>query len=65
MLELGRAIAAAAGTEFDPEFAPPRPGEVRRSSIDPARAASEFGWRPATTLDEGIGITLAAVTAAD
>jgi UDP-glucose 4-epimerase len=65
VLELGRAIAAAAGTEFDPEFAPPRPGEVQRSSIDPGLAASEFGWRPAVSLAEGIELTLAAVDAAD
>jgi UDP-glucose 4-epimerase len=60
VLELGRAIAAAAGAEFDPEFAPERPGEVRRSAIDPALAA-EFGWRPGVSLDEGIELTLASV----
>jgi UDP-glucose 4-epimerase len=64
VLELGRAIAAAAGNEFDPEFADPRPGEVRRSAIDPGLAA-EFGWRPQTTLAEGIELTLAAVAAAE
>ncbi|MDX6581345.1 MAG: UDP-glucose 4-epimerase [Solirubrobacterales bacterium] len=64
VLELGRAIAAVAGTEFDPEFAELRPGEVRRSSIDPGLAAAEFGWRPATSLAEGIELTLAAVAPA-
>ena len=63
VLELGRAIAQAAGREFDPEFADPRPGEVHRSSIDPGLAA-EFGWRPQTTLAEGIKLTLAAHAAA-
>jgi UDP-glucose 4-epimerase len=59
VLELGRAIAAATGAEFDPEFGPERPGEVRRSAIDPGLAGSEFGWRPGTSLDEGIQRTLA------
>ncbi len=65
VLELGGAVAAAAGAEFDPEFAAPRPGEVRRSSIDPGLAAVEFGWRPETSLAEGIELTLAAVAAAE
>ena len=63
VLELGRAIAAAVGTEFDPEFAPERAGEVQRSAIDPALAASELGWRPEKSLEEGIGLTLASVAA--
>ena len=63
VLELGQAIAAAAGTEFEPEFAPERPGEVQRSAIDPSRAASELGWQPEKSLDEGIELTLAAVAA--
>ena len=63
VLELGRAIGGAAGTEFDPEFAPERPGEVSRSAIDPALAASELGWRPEKSLDEGIKLTLASVAA--
>ncbi len=61
VLDLGRAIAKAAGTEFEPQFAPPRLGEVQRSGIDPARAAEEFGWRARTSLDEGIERTLAAI----
>jgi UDP-glucose 4-epimerase len=61
VVELGRAIAAAAGTEFDPEFAEARPGEVQRSSIDPTLAGREFGWQPAVSLAQGIERTLAAV----
>jgi UDP-glucose 4-epimerase len=59
VLELGRAIAAACGTEFEPEHAPPRLGEVRRIAIDPARAARELGWEPRTSFAEGIAGTVA------
>jgi len=43
---------------FEPEFAPARPGEVQRISIDPGRAERELGWRAATGLDEGLRLTL-------
>jgi UDP-glucose 4-epimerase len=46
------------GTPFEPEFAPPRTGEVQRISIDPARAERELGWCPATGLEEGLRATL-------
>jgi UDP-glucose 4-epimerase len=43
---------------FEPEFAPPRTGEVQRISIDPARAERELGWRAETGLAEGLRLTL-------
>jgi UDP-glucose 4-epimerase len=49
------------GSQFEPEFAPERPGEVHRSCIDPARAADVLGWRPATELAEGLRLTLASL----
>jgi UDP-glucose 4-epimerase len=61
VLALGRAIADATGTEFDPEMAPARPGEVQRIVIDCSRAAAELDWRAETTLDAGIRKTLAAL----
>ncbi len=59
VIELGREIGRATGVEFDPELAPPRLGEVRRISIDPARAAAELGWRPEHDLDQGLARTAA------
>jgi UDP-glucose 4-epimerase len=56
--ELGRRIGAVVGAEFDPERAPPRPGEVRRSSVAPGRAERELGWRPAHELDRGLELTV-------
>lgn len=46
------------GNEFDPIFAPKKPGEVKRISIDPARAGRELGWSATTGLDEGLKLTL-------
>jgi UDP-glucose 4-epimerase len=51
-------IAAALGLKT--EFAPERPGEVRRSCLDPAAAAELLGWRASTGLSEGLERTLAA-----
>jgi UDP-glucose 4-epimerase len=59
VLELGRLLAGVYDREFDPEMAPPRPGEVQRIAIDSARAAGELGWRPRTTLEEGLRLTAA------
>jgi UDP-glucose 4-epimerase len=56
--EVGRAVAAASGREFEPEYAPARLGEVRRIAIDPSRAASELGWEPRTALADGLGRTV-------
>jgi len=58
VLALARALGDLADTPFEPEFAPPRTGEVQRVTIDPARAEAEFGWRAETSLDEGLRLTL-------
>lgn len=63
VLELVRALAELGGVaeDFDPEFAPPRTGEVQRISIDPARAKHELGWEAKTGLAEGLRLTLASI----
>jgi UDP-glucose 4-epimerase len=59
VLELIRQLRELSGSaDFEPEFAPPRTGEVQRISIDPARAASELGWRAEMGLEEGLRVTL-------
>jgi len=52
--ELYRTIAAAVGTEAEPVHAPSRTGEVLRSCLDPTRARIHLGWRPWTSLSDGI-----------
>jgi UDP-glucose 4-epimerase len=46
------------GASFEPEFAPERPGEVRRIAIDPSRAHEELGWEARMELREGLRLTL-------
>jgi UDP-glucose 4-epimerase len=59
VLELGSLLANACDREFEPEMAPPRPGEVQRIAIDSALAADELGWRAQTTLEQGLRATAA------
>lgn len=60
VLELVEALRAVsgAGGDFQPEFAPERPGEVQRIAIDPSRAREELRWEPRVALREGLELTL-------
>jgi UDP-glucose 4-epimerase len=58
VLELVARLGELADGDFEPEFAPPREGEVQRVSIDPARAAAELGWKAEMGLAEGLRVTL-------
>ena len=46
-------MAAQAGVDATPVLAPPRAGELQRSSLDIERAAIQLGWRPWTELADG------------
>jgi UDP-glucose 4-epimerase len=62
VLELAEALGRLGGAEsFEPEFAPPRTGEVQRITLDATRAERELGWRPLTNLDEGLAFTLESI----
>ena len=52
VLEVVRALTAAAGKEFPYEIVGRRPGDVAVSYADPAAAARELGWRATRTLDD-------------
>jgi UDP-glucose 4-epimerase len=43
---------------FEPEFAPPRPGEVQRSALDPNLARDKLGFEAKMSVDEGLRKTL-------
>jgi UDP-glucose 4-epimerase len=61
VLELAETIGRLAlRDDFEPEFAPHRPGEVERTALAIELAAEELGWRPERDLEKGLAETLAA-----
>jgi GDP-mannose 4,6 dehydratase len=48
VLELVRLIGQAAGHVPRPQYAPPRPGELKRSGLDITRASHDLGWKATT-----------------
>ncbi len=56
--EVARVMSEAAGVDVPPQHAPERPGELRRNSLDPGRAAIHLGWKPWTELREGVSAVL-------
>jgi UDP-glucose 4-epimerase len=54
VLELIRTLGELAPGLGQPMFAPERPGEVRRSVLDPTRAREALGWRPEVELRDGL-----------
>jgi UDP-glucose 4-epimerase len=52
------AVAVAAGSTAAPVYAPPRPGELQRSALDPGRARIHLGWQPWTSLPDGLAATI-------
>jgi UDP-glucose 4-epimerase len=61
VLDLVQALGALAGAALPAEHAPERPGEVKRSVIDAARAREALGWEPGVGLSEGLERTLASM----
>ncbi len=57
--DLYERLQRVAGIEREPEAAPPRPGELQRSVLDPSLARRELGWRAERSLDEGLAATWA------
>jgi UDP-glucose 4-epimerase len=56
--ELFDIMARVTGFKDPAHYAPPRPGELQRSALDPGRAAIHLGWKPWTGRDEGLRKTL-------
>ena len=56
--ELYDAVAHYVGSDAEPRYAPERPGELKRSCLDPGRAGIHLGWKPWTTLEMGVGQTV-------
>lgn len=60
-LQLNRAVAAAVGGAREPEFAPPRLGDLPHMVVDASRLRERLGWVPTVPLAEGIARTVAAL----
>jgi UDP-glucose 4-epimerase len=58
VLELADVLGAAVGRPPQLEMAPARAGELQRSALDVGKAARELGWRPRTTLADGVRATI-------
>ncbi|HEY6101416.1 MAG TPA: NAD-dependent epimerase/dehydratase family protein, partial [Anaeromyxobacter sp.] len=56
--ELHAHLARAAGVAAPADHGPARPGEQRRSCIDPSAAAAAIGWKPEVALADGLARTL-------
>lgn len=54
LLELLNAIENAVGYRLEPIFAPPRPGDIRRSYADIRKIQQRLGYTPSVSLEEGI-----------
>ncbi|HEX3360071.1 MAG TPA: NAD-dependent epimerase/dehydratase family protein [Solirubrobacterales bacterium] len=61
VLELAARLGELGDAPFEPQFAPPRTGEVQRITIDPSMAEAELGWRAGTALPEGLELTLSSI----
>ena len=54
VLELAGIVSAVTGNRIDPEFAPPRMGELLRSALVSELAERDLGWRPSVALADGV-----------
>jgi nucleoside-diphosphate-sugar epimerase len=59
LLDLVGELEAVMGRKAEPEFAPPRPGDVKHSLASIDKARERFGYAPVVRFDEGIRYTVA------
>lgn len=57
VVELHALCRRVTDSDAEPEFKPPRPGDARRSVVDPSLAARELGWRAEHGLEQGLEAT--------
>ena len=54
VVELYEACRRVSGADVEPEYAPPRLGELQRSVLDISLAERELGWQPERALEDGL-----------
>ena len=54
-------LAEVVGFKRKPSFGPPREGDLRRSALEWRLAEKELGWKPWTTLEDGLRETVASL----
>jgi UDP-glucose 4-epimerase len=64
VLDLVDALHELADSDFQPDMAPERPGEVQHIALDYTRAREELGYEPKVGLNHGLKLTLESVRAA-
>jgi len=52
--QLYEILCDVSGLELEPIQEPPRPGDIKRSSLDNSRAIADLGWEPEVELREGL-----------
>jgi UDP-glucose 4-epimerase len=60
LLDLVAAINRLLGTNLEPQFQPPRPGDVRDSQASLERIKAVLGYEPLVDFEEGLRLTLEA-----
>ncbi|MCV7216239.1 GDP-mannose 4,6-dehydratase [Mycobacterium crocinum] len=56
--QLHSVVAKVVGVADDPDFAPARLGDLKRSCLDVRKAEMVLGWRPQVRLEDGIARTV-------
>jgi UDP-N-acetylglucosamine/UDP-N-acetyl-alpha-D-glucosaminouronate 4-epimerase len=57
--ELVRTLGHLLDSDLEPDYAPPRPGDVRESLADISLARELIGYEPSVELEEGLERTIA------
>jgi UDP-glucose 4-epimerase len=57
--QLAHTLVSASGKKVDINHGPPRPGEQKRSVIDPKAYQNATGWQPKVGIDVGLRTTYA------
>lgn len=61
VIDVFRMVSRSVGVKTSPRYGPPMPGEIRRMSYSNAMIRRKLGWRPTTSVEEGIRLTVEAI----